>query len=235
LVSSLPALIEPTLPERYTVSVEERVYLTLPGDALRLRVPDAMILDQGTPMSGELRGVATLPRAVEVVVPEAEPVRERYLVIQDLEANDEVVTVLEVLSPTNKNPGSGRDEYIGKRGAILATRTNLVEIDLLRAGPRMPAAGAPSGSDYGILVARGHTRPRALLFPFGVRETIPAFPLPLRPGDEEPLLDLGPALAAIYRNNRLHRRIAYGKPPEPRLSEADEAWADALLREQGLR
>jgi hypothetical protein len=235
LVASLPALIEPGLPERYAISVEERVYLTVPGDLLRLRRPNAIVIDTetGTPAGGA--PVATLPGAVEVLVPEEEPVREHYLTIRDVEAGDEVVTVIEVLSPTNKFPSAGRDEYMSKRGAVLSTRTNQVEIDLLRAGPRMPATGAPADYQYGILICRGADRPRAVLLPFALRDPIPVFPVPLRPGDPEPPVDLGPALAAIYRSNRLGQRIDYRRPPETPLSAEDDAWADALLREKGLR
>jgi hypothetical protein len=235
LVAGLPAVIEPGLPERYAVSVEEHVYLTVPGDTLRLRRPDAMGLDLEREPAAGGGATTTVPRAIEVVVAEEEPAREYYLTIQDLEAADEVVTVIEVLSPTNKLPGPGRDEYLSKRGAVLASRTNLVEIDLLRYGPRMPAAGAPAGYQYEILVRRGAAHPRAHLLPFSVREPIPPFPLPLRPGDAEPPVDLAPALASIYRTNRLSRRIDYRRPPEPPLSPEDEAWADTLLRERGVR
>jgi hypothetical protein len=107
------------------------------------------------------------PAGVEVLVPAPEELLlQRYLEVRDLQAGEEVVTVVEVLSPSNKHnkrPGEGRDDYIAKRTAVLAVRTNLVEIDLVRSGPRLPALGAPQGADYGILVSRVHTRPRLAL------------------------------------------------------------------------
>src|SRR3954447_6493513 len=154
LISGLPAVIEPVLPERYTISVEERVYLT---------------------------------------------VRKHYLEIRDPTAENELIAVIEALSPTNKSPGPGREEYLSKRAAVIASRTNLVEIDLLRAGPRMPAAGAPADYDYSLLVASYERRPRALLLPFGVRDPIPGFPLALREGDEQPMIDIASVLTSIYR------------------------------------
>ena len=60
-----------------------------------------------------------------------EVVRQGYLEIRDM-ATSEVVTVMEVLSPTNKRPGEGRRTYEAKRQTVLASPTNLVEIDLLR-------------------------------------------------------------------------------------------------------
>lgn len=235
LVSGLPALIEPLLPEGYALSVEERVYLSLPGDdSLRLRRPDAMVIDTAPWIERGGAAVATVPRGFEVLVPDEEPVRELYLTVRAVGSDSEVITVIEVLSPTNKLPGPGRDEYLSKRGAVLATRTNLVEIDLLRYGARMPAGGAPGGFDYGILICRGASRPRAELLAFSLREAIPAFPLPLRPGEAEPPVELAAALSIIYRSNRLGLRIDYSRPPEPPLSPADEQWAGERLRAVGL-
>ena len=60
-------------------------------------------------------------------------VRETYLEVRETRT-DYVLTVLELLSPTNKRPGCGRRLYEDKRMEVLASRTHLVEIDLLRAG-----------------------------------------------------------------------------------------------------
>ena len=63
-----------------------------------------------------------------------EEVREPYLTIIEPAAGDRVVTAIEVLSPTNKAPGEGRDAYLQKRDEFWDAGANLVEIDLLRAG-----------------------------------------------------------------------------------------------------
>jgi hypothetical protein len=42
-------------------------------------------------------------------------------------------------------------------------------------------------------------------------------------------------LNAAYMNGRYGEDIDYRKEPEPPLSAADAAWADAMLREKGLR
>ena len=234
LVSALPDLIAPLLPERYVISVEERVYLMVPGAPARMRVPDAMILDQGG-TRGAAGGVATLPEAVDITIPLDDPVRELFIEIRDLMSQDEVVTVIEVLSPTNKLDPGGRDEYVMKRGMILSTQTSLVEIDLLRSGTRMSMFGAPKDYDYGITISRAWMRPRGTLLPFTIRDPIPPFPVPLREGEMEPMVDIAPALAKIYASNSLDRRIDYGQEPEPPLAPHDAAWVDSLLRENGLR
>src|SRR5207248_1113284 len=102
-------------------------------------------------------------------------------------------------------------------------RTSLVEIDLLRAGERMPIIGPPVHSAYRIIVSQGSKRPRATLYVFGVRQPIPAIPIPLLPGEDEPSLDLNGVLHALYGRARFDLRVDYAQPPVPPLSETDAA------------
>ena len=48
-----------------------------------------------------------------------------------------LVTVIEILSPTNKN-GRAREEYLKTTKVIYAGKTHLIEIDLVRQGQRLP-------------------------------------------------------------------------------------------------
>jgi Protein of unknown function (DUF4058) len=145
------------------------------------------------------------------------------------------VTVLEILSPTNKRLRRGRRLYEDKRLEVLASRTHLVEIDLVRAGEPMPITGHGSASDHRILVSRGDCRPNATLYPFGVRQPIPPFSLPLKPGDQEPSVDLGRILHDLYDRASYDLRLNYTGDPDPPLPSVEAAWADQLLCQKGLR
>jgi Protein of unknown function (DUF4058) len=59
--------------------------------------------------------------------------RTPYLKIVDAQ-DRRVITVVEMLSPTNKTPGKDRNAYLAKREEYSAANVNLVEINLLRAG-----------------------------------------------------------------------------------------------------
>lgn len=118
---------------------------------------------------------------------------------------------------------------------VLGSRTHLVEIDLLRGGEPMPLLGAVGSGGYRILVSRSDTRPRAEIFVFGVRETIPTFPLPLRAGDEEPEVDLGTLLHHLDVRAAYDLSVDYSASPAPALSPDEEEWSDRLLRETGCR
>lgn len=63
-----------------------------------------------------------------------EPLTEGFIEIIDASSGNHVVTVIEMLSPTNKTPGEGMEDYRRKQREICASRTNLVESDLLRGG-----------------------------------------------------------------------------------------------------
>jgi hypothetical protein len=125
--------------------------------------------------------------------------------------------------------------YEDKRHQVLGSRTHLVEIDLLRAGEPMPFFENNIESHYRILVCRGERRPYADLYGFKLQDVIPSFPLPLRSGDTEPVVDLQTLLSGVYDLSGYDLVIDYNKEPVPPLSESDATWADALLQEQGLR
>jgi len=99
----------------------------------------------------------------------------------------------------------------------------------------LPFFGNNIESHYRILVCRGNSRPYADLYAFNLQDVIPSFPLPLRAGDSEPVVDLQTLLNAVYDISGYDLVIDYTREPVPPLAEPDAAWADALLREQGLR
>lgn len=233
LIAALADFLAPALRPRYFVAIEERTYTVAPDDLVFAGRADVAVVERGQP-ADLAEDTADAEGAVLVEVPLLDEVRETFLEVRSA-AGERIVTVLELLSPANKRPGGGREQYIEKRLRIFGTRTHLVEIDLLRAGEPLPLSGWGGLSDYSILVSRGERRPRARLLPFSVRQPIPRFRLPLLRGDEEPLVDLGAILHALYDRAGYDLRLSYRTPPDPPLPDADAAWADELLRAAGLR
>ena len=160
-------------------------------------------------------------------------VGEDYLEIHEVKSG-KLITLIEVLSPTNKVSKEGREQYLQKRGQVLLARTNLIEIDLLRGGEPMPIVGRAVSTDYRILISRGHQRPKAQLYGFGVRQPIPNFPLPLQPHETEPQVDLNTILHELYRRARFDLRLDYAQQPFPPLAEQEFVWAQELIRQQDI-
>jgi hypothetical protein len=168
--------------------------------------------------------------AVEKRMPEE--VRESYLEVREV-GTGEVITTIEVLSPQNKRTGEGRNAYETKRRRVLASLTHLVEIDLLRTGTPMTILNPAISSQYRILVSRSNCRPSADLYAFNLSDPIPAFPLPLKDQDSEPLVDLQTILQDIYDRAGFDLAIHYDRPTVPPLTVEDMTWAEEILKWNG--
>jgi hypothetical protein len=226
LLAAIRDDLSPVLRPRYYVAVEERIYHFTPDDLLFIGIPDLSVVQrQDSPRPGPQAGAETA--VLEVEVPLAGEVRDTFLEVREAVTGN-VVTVLELLSPANKLHRKGREDYEAKRQEYFTCRTSLVEVDLLRAGEPMPLVRKPPRSDYRILVSRGYRRPRAHLYRFGVRQPIPAFPLPLLRDDPEPQVDLNAILHALYERASYDLRLDYTKPPAPPLGAEDADWARGL-------
>jgi hypothetical protein len=141
-----------------------------------------------------------------------------------------VVTVIEVLSPANKTPGSrGRASYVEKRREVMTSDSHLVEIDLLRAGTRMPTRETLPPADYLVHVSRNDLRPRGLIWPIMLAQRLPVIPIPLRGNDPEVPLDLQQILNAAYERGAYDLAVDYQSQPVPRLKDEQRQWATELV------
>jgi Protein of unknown function (DUF4058) len=238
LISSLLETLVPKLLPKYIVTIDKRIYQASESeDDLLVGLPDLSVQRKQTQTDSTASAVAiatptTAP--VEVRVPMLMEFREGYLEVRETK-NKEVVTVIEVLSPANKRFGQGRKMYEEKRQQVLGSRTHLVEIDLLRGWKPLPVFDSNLAANYRILVSRGDRRPKADLYLFNLPDAIPTFPLPLRRGDVEPIVDLQLLINRLYDRAGYDYTIDYNSEIVPKLSESEAAWADTLLREKGLR
>lgn len=211
----------------YAVKVEECLSLHELSAAERRFIGRA---DLGINRRGEKRsGVAvmeTSPATMQLELPAVEIVRERFLEIVDRRER-RVVTVIEMLSPTNKRTGSDRDDYLAKRRNVLATGTHLVELDLLRGGSRPEPPQLPS-CDYAVIVSRYEQRPKVDIWTIGLRERLPLIPIPLSLPDPDIALDIKAVLDHTY-DLANYRNYLYENPPTPPLVPNDSAWAQALI------
>jgi hypothetical protein len=214
LITAIRDRIAPLIEPQYFVALEEHVYIhELPEEPRRIGRPDL----SPAVLEAPARGMLLKPVEVD---------RVPYLEILD-RAGDRVVTVIEVLSPSNKGEGGDRERYLDKRREVLESQANLVEIDLLRGGAKLPMADYPA-CDYSVMISRPATRPIVDVWPVKLRERLPRIPIPLQGGADEPRIDLQELVHHVYDAGRLRLR-AYRSPPEPPLAGEDAAWAEAIL------
>jgi hypothetical protein len=211
---------------RYVVDIDDDVYIhDESGEtAGRFRPDVGVSREEDSPWLG--RGTSAIQAPALVELPREDVERIAYLKILDGEGR-EVVTVVELLSPTNKRRGENRTSYLGKRRAILAGDVNLVEIDLLRAHPPMPPPDRPPCA-YSVMVVRRGWGSVAEFWPIGLRDPLPIVPIPLRSDDLDARADLKAALDGAYDDAAYASRV-YKKNPDPPLSPEDEVWARGFL------
>jgi hypothetical protein len=235
LIAGIKEALVPQVRPRYVVRVERRVYLEhSPEERAAFISPDVMVLERSqepSPHREGAGGTATLAAVTPVVlsVPMPERRREAFLTVRERESM-EVITVLAVLSPTNKRSGSdGRREYLSKREAVLLSGTHLVELDLLRGGQRLPTVEPLPPGDYYAIVSRASCRPRVDVYGWPLGHALPLIPVPLGGNDPAVSLDLQAAFNTVYDRAGYDYSLDYHGPTEPPLSEADAAWAQQVL------
>jgi hypothetical protein len=207
---------------RYFVKVEEHLFV-------HERSADERGGQGAANIAKAVGTTATTPSApATVFIPDGvDEVPQRYLEIRDRQKR-QVVTVLELLSPSNKDPNGDREQYWKKTRLLLSrTAVGLVEIDLLRGGPRLPWVDMPK-CDYYALVSCPEEQPRVDFWPFQLRESLESIPIPLRAGEPKPTLDLKAMTHRIY-DAGLYRLFIYGTDQEPPLSTDDAVWATQIL------
>lgn len=187
LIVYIRDILQPRLRPRYIAAIEERVFVEGPDREIR---PDVMILKSRKSRGSRCVAVMEADAPVEVRVP-IEPTHESYVTILDLRAGQRVVTVIEVVSPTNKYAGPGRNSYLAKQHEVLTSDVHLVEIDLLRQGPHVLAvpehvARERASFEYLTSVNRSEGfRETFELYPTNLRDRLPRVRIPL--ADDDPM------------------------------------------------
>ena len=243
------------LPHPYYARLEVRPEVGIVDDAGTSRriVPDVTVIRQASDTTtaptivtvSERR--ATISASVEVSIA-AEPLRHQVVEIRDASRGHKLITLIEIVSPSNKRAGVDRRAYLRKQREVLDSDASLVEIDLLRAGewlvPNAELAAYLFGLDpqpaYLVLVNRAWRRlgmeMAYQLFAVCVRDVLPCIAVPLREGEDEVTLDLQWIFNQAYDRGPYRRgAVDYEGDPEPPLAPDDVQWVYQRLREQQLR
>ncbi|MCS7264189.1 MAG: DUF4058 family protein [Armatimonadetes bacterium] len=234
--------IQSQIRPRYRVVVEERVYIEV---AQRHIYPNITIVKPTIlqPFSESAVAVLEYDAPAAVLTVTDEPIQEPYLVIVERDSG-KVVTVIEVLSHSNKTLGNeGYRLYRQKQQEILQSDVNLVEIDLLRVGEYVllpPEEAVRERFDkwhYFVSIRQVKTLPSFALYPVTVRQRLPRIFIPLAPNDERvAVLDLQAVIDRCYEAGAYDDFIDYrSEPPPPAFNPEDAAWIDELLKSKGLR
>ncbi|MCA1686113.1 MAG: DUF4058 family protein [Planctomycetia bacterium] len=240
VISIASDLITERTRPKYYVCIDERVYISDEDERDRpARIPDFRISArpewEGEPYWPRRSVGVEIAEPVEAITLSEEETHEARLEVIDCESRS-VVTVIEVLSPSNKDPGShGHASFEQKRQEVMLSPSHWVEIDLLRRGTGAWTRDPLPPHEYLVHVSRAGQRPRGLLWPIRLSQRLPGIPIPLRPEDPDVSLDLQAVMTTAYDRAGYDLRFDYARDPVPPLSSKWSGWADDLLKSRGLR
>jgi hypothetical protein len=230
--------INELLPENYVAQIEEQIRLVSSEDVAAVLDPDVQVgrepkRGRASARPASASAVALKPVTIPLLKGNVEDIPGRWIEIRNL-PELELVTVIEILSPTNKT-GLGRVEYLDKRDQYIDLPVNLVEIDLLVGGRRPPMKKPLPPADYYALVARTERRPDCDVYAWSVRHPLPTVPIPLKGGDADVPLNLDHSFALAYERGRYARTVDYAGPLDLPLKPKDRAWARRIVTKTSRR
>jgi hypothetical protein len=162
--------------------------------------------------------------------------QEEYIEIRQ-RGDGRLVTLVEVVSPSNKTTSAGRQAYLEKRAEARGGGANLVEIDLVLQGqPTLDYSreGLPDW-DYAVTITRATQAEKHEIYSATLQKRLPRFRLPLAADDRDTVLDLHASFTRCYDQGGFAAQIDYERDPALTLSDEDRKWLHDLLRQQKMR
>ena len=230
--------LQPGLPSGLRARIEEYVTIEAKDEGCYPRhrlVPDVSITERPSfHERDEQTAVATLPEVEAIELPRLveEPTLRRVQIV-DTRSGHRVITSIEFLSPSNKL-GRGLEEFRQKQNEFLDGGVNLVEIDLIRTGEWAMSVRrglVPEDIDmmYRAVVIRANNQLMCDFYPISVTKPLPKIRVPLRPKDQDVILDLQPLLDLAYINGGYAEEIDYSRQPLTPLIKPIADWTQAWL------
>jgi hypothetical protein len=233
LAAKMRQVLTPLLRPRYTARLS--IYVvedSMPEGDIGILYPDVEIMHnqrQSTDQSPLQRtGVAeATPAALTIPMVLPIDVQITSIEIRDT-AHNQLVSSIEILSPVNKRE-PGLTQYRLKRQRLYQAGVHLLELDLLRRGTRPIMHATLPDVPYLITLTRAHTG-KTDVWPMRLQDSFPTIPVPLRPPDDDVLLQLGRVFTDVYTEAAYDLSVNYHQaPPPPALSAEDHVWMTSLL------
>ena len=231
LIADISLQLNAHLPQNYTAFVMKRRELfEVAGLALRTHKNTGTADRAFKSIEEGATATAVLPdiEPAALTLPNYDENPEGYIDIRTF-PDRELVTSIEVLSPSNKS-ASGHGEYWTKRASMILQGVHLVEIDLLLQGRRLPAIEPLPPGDFYAFVSRGNRRPRCEVYAWSIRRSLPNLPIPLKAPDSDVMLDLAQAVDTTFNGGRFEQNMLYDRPVPSSLADADRAWVAERLK-----
>lgn len=238
LIEEIARQLTPKLRPKYRARSAERIVVAAPDPiemaGYRSRMPDVGVFERLP--AADIPATATGATATAPLILELAPTGETFQTLIEIRthSDDQLVTAIELLSPSNKR-GGGAAEFQQKRQELLGSPAHYLEIDLLRIGERFPITTPLPSAPYFVFLSRQDRRPFVEVWPIALDATLPTIPVPLLSGDPDVPLDVDLAFRTVYDLYEYDRDVDYSRPPAIELNADQQTWAADRLRTAGRR
>ena len=227
---ALNRLIQPHYFARLTPYV---TYEVVEVGQVRSVRPDVGVLAAPNTTRESQASTATIaPAPVESLVTLEIPLR-LHRVEMRATASQQLVTVVEILSPVNKRPS--HDAYLAyqrKRRDILRSERCICSKSTC-CGRRTSTTGATRPRRAVLCRPQPcQPPPDGEVWPIQLADRLPVLPVPLLEPDPDVPLDLGAVVASVYERGAYASQLDYQPhPPPPALSKPEADWLRTLLHQ----
>ena len=235
LSSEIARQLAPKLRPKYIVRTMRRFITEMPEDVAISTgdiYPDVGVADHQPNSNPIATEAAVVPAPLEFTTFIPASIPDVSIEIRDVDQGA-LVAEIEVLSPANKR-GDGYQDYLRKRRRILVSTTHLIEVDLLRAGRRVPMREALPDVPYFIFLSRSERRPITQVWTICLNMALPIIPIPLLAGDADAELNLQDAFTGVYDALGYDLSTDYTRPPNASFSVEELRWLRQRLTEVGM-
>ncbi len=236
LIGYIREALAEELPLDLRVRGEEDVEVGYEPPLTRYR-PDVAIHEEPIVTPDFWRSPERATAVAEPEIIEVDALPHRWVEIRDSDST--LITVIEVVSPSNKE-GRGRADYIEKMRDLLSAGVNLVEIDLVRSGQPVWSSDIlrelkpADRTRYLIMVSRAKKPTQREVYYCPLQEALPTIRIPLRPTDPDATLELQSLIDRVYRTGR-YWQVSHRELPAPALPPEDARWIEQRYSAAGLR
>lgn len=162
--------------------------------------------------------------------------QEPFVEIRQKSSGDKLVTLIELVSPANRNTPEGRWRYEKRRQEARHDGAHVVELDLVLQGntPLEADTSTLQERQFVCCVTRALRPVKHELYGTSLTKRLPRIRLPMLTDERDLVLDVQALINRVY-DRCFDGQIDYQLDPQVPLSDADRQWMDQLLRSEKLR
>lgn len=162
--------------------------------------------------------------------------QEPFVEIRQKSSGDKLVTLIELMSPTNRTHPEGRRRYEQRRNEARHDNAHIVELDLVLQGNTCLEAdlSALHERQFVCCVTRAVRPIKHELYGTLLTKRLPRIRLPMLADERDLVLDVQALVNRVY-DRCFDGHIDYQLDPQVPLTDEDRQWMDHMLRSEKLR